>query len=163
MTASSKSKKIHVGEKVGKLTVREIVTEAPYGLREWLCSCDCGNFCVKTEEKLWAGRKKATYSCGCSVKEARQAKVLESRTKVIGRKFGRLVPFKVADPATIHPDYRDRTFWLCHCDCGRICRVAQYALVTGGTLSCGCGLKGSHGKNKKKSEIRSKKSLTKHT
>lgn len=49
-----------------------------------------------------------------------------------GQKFGRLTAIKIVGKK------RDNNAWLCHCDCGKETIVAEYALICGGTKSCGC-------------------------
>lgn len=59
----------------------------------------------------------------------------QTRKKVLGVRFGRLVPFnRYLDPS-VRMDY---FVWHCQCDCGRMPLVAQNNLLRGTTTSCGC-------------------------
>ena len=59
----------------------------------------------------------------------------ERRENLIGRRFGRLT---VVD--FDHKDNRNKTYWLCECDCLEHNRIAVYShnLKSGQTRSCGC-------------------------
>jgi hypothetical protein len=50
-----------IGEKFGKLTVREQVA-SKNGARQWLCDCDCGGSKIVRAARLRSGD---TRSCGC--------------------------------------------------------------------------------------------------
>lgn len=54
-----------------------------------------------------------------------------------GQKFGRLTVIKRDLTA---PNGRSK--WICKCDCGNVVFVLRNHLVSGGTISCGCALKG---------------------
>lgn len=49
-----------------------------------------------------------------------------------GQKFGRLTVIKRAE------NIKDRTAWLCKCECGNIIKTTGHNLKTGNTKSCGC-------------------------
>ena len=49
-----------------------------------------------------------------------------------GQRFGRLTVIKRAD------NHRNRTAWLCKCDCGNEKIVCSPELCNGDTKSCGC-------------------------
>lgn len=50
------------GEKYGKLTVVELVTDGNANKRKWLCKCECGGGKITSEDNLKRGHCK---SCGC--------------------------------------------------------------------------------------------------
>ena len=54
---------------------------------------------------------------------------------LIGMKFGKLTVISRAENTK-----SGKTRWICRCDCGRFKEkpVASYALMSGGTTSCGC-------------------------
>ena len=49
-----------------------------------------------------------------------------------GQKFGRLTVLSRSE------NRKERTYWLCRCDCGKEISVYGYALKSGNTRSCGC-------------------------
>ena len=49
-----------------------------------------------------------------------------------GQRFGRLEVIQRA------PNQRNKTFWLCQCDCGQQKEICGNLLKTGNTKSCGC-------------------------
>ena len=58
-----------------------------------------------------------------------------------GQKFGRLTVLAPAE------NIKDRTAWLCRCDCGREAVVKTYRLRNGRAVSCGCAERGLSGLN----------------
>lgn len=56
------------------------------------------------------------------------------RVDYTGRRFGKLVVIEPAEKSV----KRNRTQWLCRCDCGNIKNVVTDDLQCGGTTSCGC-------------------------
>lgn len=117
-----------IGQRFGKLVV--IAHAENKGRRtQWLCKCDCGNEKICLTESLQNGKCK---SCGClRIKQAQinGKKVLQDLTN---QRFGKLVVLKYAG------SNRDRSQWLCQCDCGNEVIVNQMELKKGQTLSCGC-------------------------
>ena len=117
-----------IGQRFGKLVV--IAPAKNKGRRtQWLCKCDCGNEKICLTDSLQTGRCK---SCGCLRVEQAQTngrKVLQDLTN---QRFGKLVVLKYAG------SNRDRSQWLCQCDCGNEVIVNQMELKKGNTLSCGC-------------------------
>ncbi len=51
-----------IGDKIGKLTVKETAKPGRAGAKMWLCECDCGNTVVASESTLLNG---GIHSCGC--------------------------------------------------------------------------------------------------
>ena len=71
----------------------------------------------------------------------KEVKKLE-RLKLEGERFGRLVVLKIASkeekPKDKNGKPRQRSFWICQCDCGTIKEIGSSHLLQGHTLSCGC-------------------------
>lgn len=57
------------------------------------------------------------------------------RTHLAGRRFGRLTAI---EPSDVRIGVRQRTSWLCRCDCGTTLIVETGRLTSGNTRSCGC-------------------------
>lgn len=88
----------------------------------WNCLCDCGNKSIKMG---WEIKNLRTQSCGkCYQREE------------IGNKYGLLtiIKFLGGDGS----EYRNRTYFLCQCECGNIIKVDYSHLTSGHTQSCGC-------------------------
>lgn len=51
---------------------------------------------------------------------------------LIGKKFGRLLVIHSSKPR------HGRAYWVCECNCGRMCSAAGKALRSGKKKSCGC-------------------------
>ncbi len=90
----------------------------------WDCYCDCGNpkpISVRGD-RLRGG---ITTSC-CTLKES-----------LVNQKFGRLT--------VLHRDFsrvdKNRGYWICQCDCGKIVSVRGSHLKDNSIKSCGCYLK----------------------
>lgn len=131
----------YVGQTFGRLTVLEVVhversrpdRTRPETMAAFRCRCACGT--VKLVEqpagRIVTGR---TLSCGCINREKIAARMAQKALDLTGRRFGRLVAFRL-DLTHGKPVYR---YWLCRCDCGRTVHVPQRPLVTGHSESCGC-------------------------
>lgn len=59
---------------------------------------------------------------------------------LLGQKFGRLMPIEFGGFRE-RSNGRNRTIWICKCDCGKTINVESSHLLSGHTTSCGCGLK----------------------
>lgn len=121
-------------QKFGRLTVIERVDDyiSVNGRKDpqWLCQCDCGNFCIVKGRLLRGG---ITKSCGCLRKEC--SKAHHKSTKVlnlVGKEFGKLTVIKKVENIKKH------TAWLCKCTCGNFKIVLTSNLTRGITKSCGC-------------------------
>lgn len=57
------------------------------------------------------------------------------RENLIGQRFGRLVVIGLDENLT---QLRGRGYWVCKCDCGKICSVKACYLKNGMQKSCGC-------------------------
>lgn len=127
-----------IGNVYGRLTVTAEVGKHPRR-RDflWLCRCDCGNDYTVRGGSLKEGK---TRSCGCLNDEVRIVTARENgfknRNRILsnlrGQKFGRLTAW------THTRSGKDRSAWLCKCECGTPVIVLAASLVGGTTLSCGC-------------------------
>lgn len=85
----------------------------------WACQCKvCKNYKVVTAPQV--KNKNKPGCCGNIV-------------DLTGKRFGKLQVIKMLDKR------RDRhTYWVCKCDCGKICEICGAELRSGDTQSCGC-------------------------
>lgn len=124
------------GQVFGRLTVLERAGKTKTNQHLWLCRCECGKTCKVTTISL-TRTKGHTRSCGCLHLEKLRAASEAYRHDLAGMAFGRL---------TVVRRCRQRgsngAVWLCHCVCGKTCKVRAGSLVSGGQQSCGC-LKGN--------------------
>ena len=111
------------GQRFGKLTVvsRAELTGGKSG-GAWLCRCDCGRERIVKTSRLLSGKLK---SCG-------QCSRIQDLT---GKRYGRLVVLKPAEP--LLSSGRKRARCLCQCDCGNTVVVLASNLKAGTTTSCG--------------------------
>lgn len=80
-------------------------------------------------------------------------------TDLVGYKTGKLTVIKfdrIEHKRDSKGKNRDKGYWLCKCDCGKVVSIARNEIVTGKTKSCGCLCK----ENGKKTTIRNLKDLT---
>jgi hypothetical protein len=109
----------------GRLTALKVV-----GIKNrkelWECLCSCGNKYIVNKYALLSGN---TSSCGC-LKKGFIAKNLT------GKRFGKLIVIK-------HLGFikKNRSIWLCKCDCGKEKIVSTDNLTSHTTVSCGCKIK----------------------
>ena len=54
------------GQKIGMLTLDELIVPSPYSKKAYRCTCECGNSCVRLEQSLL--NKNTESSCGCKTK-----------------------------------------------------------------------------------------------
>lgn len=121
------------GQKFGKLTVLSYV-KAPEHLSEkskkaayFLCNCSCGNKTIIRGSSLKTGK---INSCGCS----------SNFIDITGQTFGKLKVIKKIDTPHKIKD-KNRAYFLCQCDCGKLTNVAGKELRSGYRKSCGCNRK----------------------
>lgn len=95
----------------------------------WLCKCDCGNEYIALTDSLRAG---TCQSCGCLRTEQARINGKTQIKDLTGQRFGKLTVISYAG------SFRNRSSWLCECDCGNTVIINQMELVRGDTLSCGC-------------------------
>lgn len=87
---------------------------------------DCGNTKIVAGASL---NKGSTKTCGCRRKQA-----AVNRLSLTGCKFGKLI---VAD---FSYEKKNKSHWLCKCDCGKFKVIIGSSLISGNTKSCGsCG------------------------
>lgn len=116
------------GQRFGKLSVLAPTAERKHGAVVWRCQCDCGNEVLLESRHLKSG---AAYSCGC------EKAPYENEKDLTGMKFGRLTVLEQSENRA-----KDRNpLWICRCDCGAVIETTRRKLVTGNTMSCGCGRK----------------------
>lgn len=94
-----------IGQRFGKLVVKELLPSSTSGHRRWSCLCDCGNMHVVTTGNLKNGH---TISCGCVKSPDLTGKVFGKLT-VLGR-----TKEKHKRGNTLY------TVWKCRCECGEI-------------------------------------------
>ena len=108
-----------VGDKIGKILLLEKIGRGQHKDAMWKCQCDCGNIFYRYTSSVKKGK-----SCGCDKYE-----------DLTGKKFGRLTVIK-----KVENDKRQRTRWLCKCDCGNeiIVDRTNLSINKTKTVSCGC-------------------------
>lgn len=118
---------VSIGDKFGKLTIKDIFREAcgSQTITKAICICECGTEKIYSLSNIKSGK---TVTCGCSKKQPHNKGVY---SVAVGQKFGRL---------TITNLYSNNntSFAECQCDCGNIKQVAVSNLKRGNTVSCGC-------------------------
>lgn len=112
-----------IGSRFGKIVVieRDKNMSKEKNRQIFKCICDCGKIVFMRADDLNRNRVK---SCGC-FKPIRHK-------DMSGKRKGRL---NVIEHAY---NLKERAYWMCECDCGRIVIVSQSHLHSGHTLSCGC-------------------------
>lgn len=123
------------GKHYGKLTVISQTENREFGSVKWLCKCECGNYCEVAGDALRQGQ---TQSCGCLIKERSREANLKN---IAGQKFGKLTVLEIDEQTSAE---KDRVFWKCQCDCGKITSIYSSNLINGITKSCGC-IRSSYG------------------
>jgi 5-methylcytosine-specific restriction endonuclease McrA len=111
-----------VGQKFGRLVVKEFAGKDKWKQILWLCICECGNEIIVRSGLLKNGH---TKSCGCLSKER--------FIDLTGQVFGRLVVKAFAGK-----DKSENALFLCSCECGNEIIVKAFNLKNGNTRSCGC-------------------------
>lgn len=121
-----------IGQIYGRLTVLDREKQpSRYGLKRWICQCECGSEVRATTSNLKRNRH---LSCGCLKSEKSRAAILaRAKHDLTGRIFGRLTVEKLS-PARKHGN----RLWECACACGQRCLKPAWNLVSGSTRSCGC-------------------------
>ena len=115
------------GQKFGRLTVVSLSPErTKRGKTQWLCRCDCGEEKNTDTNSLKSGH---TSSCGCATKELLSNAQLKD---IAGQKFGRLIV------VSLDGMRKNKSYWLCHCECGTQKVIGGQELRRKQTSSCGC-------------------------
>jgi hypothetical protein len=116
------------GKVFGKLTVLSLndkIEEAKNKYEyHWICKCECGNLKSIPGKNL---RNGWTKSCGCLTKPS----------NITGNKYGKLKVISF-DKETKDKNGRNRYYWNCLCECGKIKSVYVNYLRSGKEVSCGC-------------------------
>lgn len=110
-----------IGQRFGKLLVKQQVESSAEGQRRWLCRCDCGNECITTTHSL---RKRPFANCGC-LKSPDLTGVVFGRLTVLGRSEKRSPRGKRTTP-----------LWECKCTCGNITYKATDTLTNPDESMC---------------------------
>jgi len=111
------------GTRYGKLVVLGVAESKNYVSRHSV-RCDCGNETTVQTKNLVNG---GSNSCGCSHHD-----IASNSIDMTGKCYGRLTVLSRAKSR------KNRTRWLCKCDCGRLKTVTGKYLREGKTQSCGC-------------------------
>lgn len=115
-----------LGQRFGRLVVKERAGTDKYRSATWLCECDCGNTKVISGYSL---RSSLTQSCGCFRREITSDRTLKDIT---GEVFGRVRVLERSGTASDH-----RALWSCVCDCGNAFISKSRPLLDGTIKSCG--------------------------
>lgn len=121
------------GQRFGHLTALYPVDGYKGNFAVWMCRCDCGNTCLRTEYALLHNRGEMT-SCGCVVRRVHDEKLEHDYT---GQQFGNLTVLKKIGVFDGYMRYR------CKCECetpcdDNLCTVRSDSLLAGQTLKPGC-------------------------
>jgi hypothetical protein len=109
----------------GRLTVLKQAAKPETEKRKgawWLVRCECGNELPVRGATLTIGDR---TSCGCFQNPNR-----------VGERFGKLVVLSKA--SSRKQGSKNRSYWLCKCDCGNVCEISGHGLTSGDNRSCGC-------------------------
>lgn len=125
---------ISVGDKFGRWTAIEGLTEYRGSKKYLWFRCDCGTEKLCQEYDVKVGKSK---SCGCHNLEqlAKRGGSVPGRFS-LGDRFGRLEVI-----SNDFESHRNGRHWRCRCDCGNEGSYGQSALAAGNTTSCGCFFK----------------------
>ncbi|WP_195267485.1 AP2 domain-containing protein [Eubacterium sp. 1001713B170207_170306_E7] len=107
----------HIGEKHGRLTIKDWKREGRYIY--FLCECQCGTTRWFRGDGVLNGK---TKSCGCS-----------RRKDLTGKEYGLLKAIKRSERK-----YRNGCIWICECRCGNTIEVSESDLERGRKTHCGC-------------------------
>lgn len=119
------------GDKVGNWIIIEFYGKDTYDetkvANTYLCECDCP----------WHTRK-VLYASHLSNGNTTACKRCSLLKNLIGKRFGKLLVLEL-DIERINKDKRNRIYYICQCDCGKILSVRQDSLTSRGEkASCGC-------------------------
>lgn len=119
------------GDKVGSWVVLGFYGKNPYDETKvgntYLCECDCP---WHTRKILYASHLSNENTTGC--------KKCSRFNNLIGKRFGKLLVLEL-DMDRINKEQKNRIYYICQCDCGKILSVRQDSLTSRGEeASCGC-------------------------
>ena len=119
------------GDKVGNWIILGFYGKNPYdetkAANTYLCECDCP----------WH-TSKVLYASHLHVENSKSCKKCATFNDLTGKKFGKLSVLKL-DMDRINTDAKNRIYYVCQCDCGKILSVRQDSLTSrGDNASCGC-------------------------
>ena len=127
-----------VGERFGKLVVKEYKGTDNFRNSLWVCECDCGRTTIEKGTLLTKGK---IVSCGeCSNRLAKNPIPTKNELfdkSLIGARYGKLV-IEDLYLKTDEETGKQSMFAKCKCDCGNEKEVLLTTLKRGATLSCGC-------------------------
>lgn len=103
-----------IGQRFGKLVVKELLPSNGKGHRRWNCLCDCGNMHIATTGNLKSGH---ATNCGCS-----------KSPDLTGKVFGKLTVIRRAEER-IRRGNRWIQVWECRCECGETVYRASNTLT----------------------------------
>lgn len=115
-----------IGQRFGRLTVLEDTGQRKERMVVWRCRCDCGGERLVVTNKLTGG---IVTDCGCVPRKPVTNRVAEDLT---GQRFGSLTVLYRME------NRKNRTQWMCRCDCGKLHPVISLDLKQGKIKSCGC-------------------------
>jgi hypothetical protein len=132
--SSLKEEEHYIGQRFDRLVVIAKGNKTEFGHQKWICRCDCGN--EKEIIGFNLGDSKGEYrtrSCGCYSIEVRESMAEDLKDLIFGR-------LKCISKAKSRKSYagNNRTYWLCHCECGNFKGIDVVHLKNGDILSCGC-------------------------
>ncbi len=121
-TRKNSVKPVTVGDRYGEWTV---IGEAEARGRQkyHLCRCSCGTEREVADNAL---KSSLSWSCGCKRGRKREKHI------AVGNRFGEWTVVAEAEKRG------NQRYHLCRCSCGTEREVADYALKSGRSKSCGC-------------------------
>lgn len=128
---SLSNRESHIGEKYGKLTIIDEISEENSPTMA-VCKCDCGNVTIKRRSEILVGK---VSSCGCLHKETMinlltkdfTGYISDSGVKIISRSAKQLLGKSGA------------WYWNCECPyCGKEFIALPANVIRGNVVSCGC-------------------------
>lgn len=133
-----------VGEKFGKLTVKEYAGTDKFRNSLWKCECACGRVIIEKGSLLTKGLERlgTVVSCGICSEKYSKAPIKDDTEYIdkslIGQRFGKLVVKEVFMKTVNEKTEQKQMYAKCKCDCGNTTEVLVTNLKNGKTLSCGC-------------------------
>lgn len=117
--------KIHIGYRLGRLTVEEATKERKSGYTVWRCRCGCGGEILLDTRCL---QRRTVTDCGC------ETKVKPGQRDITGERFGKLTALYPTGKRGPSGDL----VWHLKCDCGGEVDAPLHQLSAGYRKSCGC-------------------------